>query len=154
MAMTLHIYRPRPFQWTWFGVKQPHGCCVLVSTRFQGPLLCPWACPLCPHWQMIMALHINRPRQFQWTWFGAIWPSGYQVTASTKFGMEKWMNRWTDGWIDGQTDKQMDGEHSIVSLSSFGKGGGQKKNLINIIVLLKTNIAGFSPNHPLNGSYE
>ena len=36
------------FQWTWFGVKWPSDCWVLASSRFQKPLLCPWACPCCP----------------------------------------------------------------------------------------------------------
>ena len=41
MTMTLHIYRPRQFQWTWFGVNRPSGCWVPVSPRFPKPLLHP-----------------------------------------------------------------------------------------------------------------
>ena len=42
--MMLHIYRPRRFQWTWFGVNQPSGCGVPASARFQEPLShpCSW----------------------------------------------------------------------------------------------------------------
>ena len=34
MSMTLHIYRPRRFQWTWFGENRPSGCWVAVSAKF------------------------------------------------------------------------------------------------------------------------
>ena len=34
MTMMLHIYRPRWFQWTWFGVNRLSGCWVTVSTMF------------------------------------------------------------------------------------------------------------------------
>ena len=50
MTMALHIYRPRRFQWTWFGVKWPSGCWVLVSkyTYYAcGPAQMgkwPWRC--------------------------------------------------------------------------------------------------------------
>ena len=67
-----------------------------------------------------------------------------------------WRNGWTDGRTDGWMDRQTNGRRAFHSLHFFlWKGWGTKKtHLINIIVLLKTNIAGFSPNHPLNGSYE
>ena len=91
MAIMLHIYRTRQFQCTWYGVNQPSGCWVQASARFQGLLSCPWACPLCLHGQMTMTCHIYKPRQFQWTWFGMNQPDGYSVSASAKFGPDKWM---------------------------------------------------------------
>ena len=48
MTMTLHIYRPRRFQWSWFVVNRPMSYRVSAS-RFQEPLSRPWACPLYPH---------------------------------------------------------------------------------------------------------
>ena len=42
MTMTLHIYRPIWFHWTWFGVNRPSGCRVPASARFQEPLSWPW----------------------------------------------------------------------------------------------------------------
>ena len=37
--LALHIYRPRRFQRTWFGVNQPRGCYFPASALFQKPLL-------------------------------------------------------------------------------------------------------------------
>ena len=85
MTMTFHIYKPRQFQWTRFGVNQSSGCGVQASARFQEPLSHPWACPLCPHRQMTMMLHMCRPRWFQKTRFGVNQPSGCGVPASTRF---------------------------------------------------------------------
>ena len=34
ITMTLHIYRPRQFQWTWPGVNPAIGCRFLVSAKF------------------------------------------------------------------------------------------------------------------------
>ena len=85
MTMTLHIYRPRRFQRAWFGVNRPGSCWVPTSARFQGPLLCRWPWPLCPHGQMTKTLHIYRPRQLQRTWFGVNHPSGCWVPASARF---------------------------------------------------------------------
>ena len=65
MTMALHIYRPRQFQWTRFGVSQPCSCGVSVLARFQEPLTRPWACPLCPHGQIV--------RLFQRTWIRSEW---------------------------------------------------------------------------------
>ena len=45
IIITLHIYKPRWFQFTWFKVNQPSGCWVLASARFHEILLCPWANP-------------------------------------------------------------------------------------------------------------
>ena len=67
MTKKLHIYRPRWFQWTRFGVNRPGGCGVPVSASMQKPLLRPWACPLYPHKQ---TLHIYRPRRLKKTWYG------------------------------------------------------------------------------------
>ena len=64
---------------------QGGGCWVLASARLQGPLSCPWACPLCPHGQITIMLHIYRPRRFQRTWFGVNLPSGCWVLASAWF---------------------------------------------------------------------
>ena len=85
MTIKLHIYRPRRFRRTWFGVNRPSGCWVLASTIFQLPLSCPWTCPLCPHGQMTKTLLMYRPRWFQRTWFGVNHPSGCWVPASTRF---------------------------------------------------------------------
>ena len=85
MTRMLHIYRPRRFQRTWFGVNRPSGCWVPASAKFQETLSCPWACP---YGQMTKMLHIYRPRQFQWTLariFGVNRPSGCWVPASAKF---------------------------------------------------------------------
>ena len=49
---------------------QLSGSWVPVSARYQEPLSRPWACPLCPHGQTTMTLHIYRPSRFQRTWFG------------------------------------------------------------------------------------
>ena len=35
MTMTLHIYMPRWFQWTWFGLNPPSRCWVIVSAKFR-----------------------------------------------------------------------------------------------------------------------
>ena len=48
MTIMLHTYMPRRLQWTCFGVNWDSGCRVSVSARFQGPLACQRACPLCP----------------------------------------------------------------------------------------------------------
>ena len=85
MIMILHIYRPRQFQWTWFGANRPISCWVMASTRFQEPSSRPWARPLSPHGQMTMPLQTYGPRQFQWTWSGVNQPSGCWVPASAKF---------------------------------------------------------------------
>ena len=97
MTRMLHIHRPRRFQRNWFGVNRPSGCWVPASARFQEPLSCPWECPLCPYGQMTKMLHIYRPRQFQWTWFGMNRPSGYWVTASAKFGPDERPEGRTNG---------------------------------------------------------
>ena len=68
MTLTLHIYRLRWFQWTWFHINRPSSCWVPTSARFQEPLSRKWACPLCPHGQMTMTLHIYGLRRFQWAW--------------------------------------------------------------------------------------
>ena len=81
MTKTLHMYRPRRFQWSRFWVNRPCSCGVPASARFQKPLSCPWACPLCPHGQITMTLHIYRLRGFQTTWFGVNRPSGCWVLA-------------------------------------------------------------------------
>ena len=83
MTMTLQIYKPRQFKWTWFGVNRPCGCGVPASIRFQEPLSGPWACSLSPHGQMTMMLHIYGPRQSQWTWFGVNRSPGCWVAAFT-----------------------------------------------------------------------
>ena len=83
--MPLHTYRPRQFQWTWFGVNRHISWWVLASARFQEPLSCPWACPLCLLGQMIMLLHIHRPQQSQWTWFRVDRPSGCRLPSSARF---------------------------------------------------------------------
>ena len=49
-AVILHIYRPRRFQWTWFGVNPPGGCWIPASARIQEPLLRSWAHPLWSWW--------------------------------------------------------------------------------------------------------
>ena len=85
MTMTLHIYRPRRFQWTWFGLNRPSDYWVSASARFQEPLSRPWARPLCHHGQIIMTFHIYRPRQFQWPWFWVNRPCGCSVPAPTRF---------------------------------------------------------------------
>ena len=85
MIKMLHVCRPRRFQRTWFGVNRLSGCGVKVSARFQEPSLRPWVCPLCPHGQITITLHIYRPRRFQRTWFGVNRLSGYKVTASAIF---------------------------------------------------------------------
>ena len=112
ITMTLYTYRPRQFQWTWFRVNRPSGSRVLASTRFQEPLSCPWAwaCPLCPHRQMIIALQTYRPRGFQWTWFGVNWPSGCWVVASPSFLPDE---RPASQPAE-QMDRQTGGEHSSV----------------------------------------
>ena len=127
MTMTLHIYRPRQFQWTWFGVNQPSVCWVLVSARFQEPLLlCPWACPLCPHGQITMTLHIYRPRQLRWV--GVNRSSGYWVMASAKFGPE---NRRMERRMDGQRKR----EHSIVPFFPPERMGTTKGNSLRKAIL-------------------
>ena len=85
MTKMLHIYRPSQFQRTWFGVNQPSSCRVPASARFQEPLSCPWACPICPQGQITMMMHIYRPRRFQWTWFWVNGPCECWVPASTRF---------------------------------------------------------------------
>ena len=87
ITMMLYIYRPRKFQWIWFGVHRPSGCRFVAAARFQEPLshAWPWACPLCPHGKMTMSLHIYRPRQFQWAWFGVNRPSGCGFVTYAKF---------------------------------------------------------------------
>ena len=126
MTLTLHAYRPRQFQWTRFGVNRPSGCWVLAWSRFQRPLLCPWACPLCPDGQMTMILHIYRPRRFQWTWFGVNRPSGCCVIAFASFGR-------TNGRMDGWTNERTNGWRAFHSpLFSFGKARVQlRKKLTN-----------------------
>ena len=121
MIMMLHVYRPRHFQRTWFGVNQPSGCWVPVSARFQEPSSCPWTCPLCPHGQMTMTLHTYRPRKFQWTWFGVNGPSDCWVMASTNFG---WLvagrpNEWTN--------ERMDRDHFIVPFFPSERAGDKKQ---------------------------
>ena len=71
----LHIYMPRRFQWTWFGMHRPIGCWVMASARFQEPLSWPWACPFHPQGQITMTLHTYRPRRFKWAWYGVNRPS-------------------------------------------------------------------------------
>ena len=85
MTKMLHIYRPRWFQRTWFGVNRPSSCRVPASARFQEPLSHPWIHPLSPHGQMTITLHIDRLRWFQWTWFQVNRPSGCWVLASARF---------------------------------------------------------------------
>ena len=54
ITMTLHTYRPRRFQWAWFGVNCPSNCGVPASAIFQEPLSHPSACPWCHHGQITM----------------------------------------------------------------------------------------------------
>ena len=61
MTITLHIYRPRRFQWTWFGVNGPKGCWVPASAKFQEPLLCPWLNDLEDIGQGQRSLHATHP---------------------------------------------------------------------------------------------
>ena len=90
MTMTLHVYRPRRFQWNWFTINPLNGCWIPASASFQESLLHLWACPCGPDGQMTMMLHICRPRWFQWTWFGVNQPSGCWIAASIKFGPDEW----------------------------------------------------------------
>ena len=85
MTKMLRVYRPRRFQITWFGVNRLCGCWVPASTIFQEPLSQPWACPLCPHGQMAMTLHIYMLKRFQRTWFGVNRPSVCWVPVSRRF---------------------------------------------------------------------
>ena len=85
MAITLPIYRPRQFQWTWFEVSQPGGCRVLAFAKLQEHLLYLWACPCGLDEQITMKLCIYRARQFQLPWFGVNLPSGSWVPPSTIF---------------------------------------------------------------------
>ena len=103
MTMTLHIYRPRQFQWTWFGVNRPSGCWVPVSPRFPKPLLHPQAHPYGSQGQMTMMMQIYRQRQFKLTWFRVDWSSSCGVTASIKWGTDGRTDRRTDGQKDGRT---------------------------------------------------
>ena len=86
MTMPLHTYRPRQFQWIRFGVNRLSVSGVLASARFQEPLSCQWACPLCPNWQMTITLHTYRLRRFQWTWFGVNHLRGCSVMVFASFG--------------------------------------------------------------------
>ena len=109
MIMTFHIYWPRRFHRTWFGVNRPSGCWVPVSARFQGPLPCTWAGPLWPHGQMTMTPYICRTRRFQRAWLGVNRPCGCRFPASKRVRvpffhahghahyalMGKWRKRWT-----------------------------------------------------------
>ena len=101
MTITLHIYRPRQFKCTWFGVNRPSGCQVPASARFPESLLHPQAHPYGSQGQMTMTMQIYRQRQFKWTWFRVDWSSSCGVTASIKWG--------TDGRTDRRTDGQKDG---------------------------------------------
>ena len=60
---------------------------LLISDVCQilGALVTPRARPCGPGGHMTMTLHIYRPRQFIWTWFGVNPPSGYWVPASARF---------------------------------------------------------------------
>ena len=68
MTKMLHVNRPSRFQRIGFGVNRLSGCGVPASARIQEPLSRKWTCPLCPHGQMTMTLHIYGLRRFQWTW--------------------------------------------------------------------------------------
>ena len=94
MARTLHIYRPRQFQWTWFGMNRPSGSWVTVFTRFQECFIHPWAHPCGLNAKMTKALHIYRPKRLQWTWFGVNPPSSCWVPASIRF-QEPLLHQWT-----------------------------------------------------------
>ena len=59
---------------------------AVVEIQCPQRLGCPTACPKVPDGQMILPLHICRPRQFHRTWNGANWPI--------------WKDRWMDGWKD------------------------------------------------------
>ena len=110
MTMTLHIYRPGWFQWTWFGVNPPSGCRVPASTMFQEQLSCLWACPCGSDEQKTVMLHTYRPRWFHWSWLVMNQLSGCWVTVSANLS-------WPDSWPEGT-----DGDNSIVLLFFFRKG--------------------------------
>ena len=103
MTMTLHIYRPRQFKCTWFGVNRPSGCRVPASARFPESLLHPQAHPYGSQGQMTMMMQIYRQRQFKLTWFRVDWSSSCGVTASIKWGTDGRTDRRTDGQKDGRT---------------------------------------------------
>ena len=90
MTKTLHICRPREFQWTRFGMNRPSSCCVLASARFQVCSLHLWARPCGPIGQMTMILHMHRPGCCQWTWLGVNRPSYCWVMASIRFQEHSW----------------------------------------------------------------
>ena len=56
--MMLHIYMPKQFHWTWSGFYPPSGCSVPSFAKLQEHLLCPWASPCEPDWQMTMTLQV------------------------------------------------------------------------------------------------
>ena len=60
-------------------------CCPTLWKRYEECLSCPWAHPRGPDGQMIMALHIYRPRRSQLLGFGVHWLGGCWVTASASF---------------------------------------------------------------------
>ena len=111
MTMTLHIYMPRWFKWTWFRVNPPGGCWVVPPASFWELLSCPRACPWGPDGQNTMMLCIYRPRLFKLTWFGVNPP-----------GVRKF---WPDEQMNESMDKRME-TNSVVPLFSLCKGGGQK----------------------------
>ena len=94
----------------WIG---PSGSWLPASTRFQKPL-CLWACPLYPHGQMIITLHIYRPKQFQWIWFGVNRPSGCWVMATANFA----------GRTDGRMNERRRAFHSPPFFLRKGRENG------------------------------
>ena len=122
MTRMLHIYRPKNLIWCesaqWllsFGVRKIPGALIIPMMPRGMPIIYIY---IDIYRQMTKMLHIYRPRQFQWTWFGVNRPSGYLVMASANFGL--------DERTDGRTDERTDGKHSIVPLFFPSERPGDK----------------------------
>ena len=67
MTMTLHIYSPRQFQWSWFGMNLPVVAVFQCLQDSRSPYYTHgWLCPRVPDGQITMMLDIYRPIQFRW----------------------------------------------------------------------------------------
>ena len=86
IGLVVTEFRPPQGSKSALGVNPPSGFWVLEPTRPQERLSRPWTRPCGHNEQIIVALHIYRPRRFQWISFGVNRPSGYWVKASAKFG--------------------------------------------------------------------
>ena len=116
--ITLNIYKPIRFQWTWFGMNPPNGCWVTGSAKCEDALLRPWARPCVPmgkwRWRCTFTAKADS-KELDLEWISSVADELWRP-----WGLGR-MNGRMAGWTNGRTAIRQQ-----TLCFSFREGGGQK----------------------------